>query len=630
MLPCMCILYNMLVIAVCITYGFIDYELIIIIGESVNVQAAVERPYIHILAAGSSSAADNVALAADRVDCLNEWRQTLSTADGTQLSDVLRFFSGDKVAQWMEGGCQLGGNYKCGSCGIEIGSFIDSACCNQTPYRSLQDIQTHVLAGIHGGKRLCLKPFSGLSIQEVRQELAARHLDSGGDGKIARQRLTEHLGGLQRVPLLLITNPKSSLESLSLQHYAINDFEPLHGIKGHFINLFAELPYILPNNIKPDVNQLLRSCLRKEKVTGADLRATAIVLFKFLSGKVATEIEALIESAVRIAEISYLAEHKRTPRSILQLYNCTWYHHELLLSLIPQPHSITRHKLFGSYLHDISCHAAPQFELVSLKSCNTEFEERLFGQVRRVAENCSNRQPQNVLNQVFIRLQVLLNQGNMKIKESKVVRAARGLKPYAGTSIPKNFLIHRMSSWQVHLRRISPYLSKGEGVWWTQTNTMYHFFDGEHHPNFHSQGPPLQNFSNLSRKQLDNIKANQWENILQNRLTLPTTYVQLYNNLGIPTEKVFFPSANDTLSSPSASPTTGTHAAQLLSTPTSSGTTTQPITLNLSNPLQDTPQDNTGSLTSAELESSDDSEDDMQGMEKRHQNFETLGTYIHI
>ena len=171
-------------------------------------------------------------------------------------------------------------------------------------------------------------------------------------------------------------------------------------------------------------------------------------------------------------------------RTVLLLYNCTWYHHELRLSLIPHPHSITYQKLFGSYLHDISCHAAPQFELVSLRSCNKEFEERLFAQVRRVVENCTNRQPQNILSQVFLRLQVLLSQGNVNVKETKLVRAARDLKPYGGTSIPKEFIATRRHSWQVHLRRISPYLSKGEGVWWTQSSTAYHFKMAKSIPTF--------------------------------------------------------------------------------------------------------------------------------------------------
>ena len=429
------------------TVHYTNAEYTMLTGESVDIQAAVERPYIHILAA------DQMAIAADRVDCLRKWETTLQTEDGTNVTDVLRFFNGDKVAQWVEGGCQLGGNYKCASCAVTTNSLADSAHCNQVPYRSLSDIQAHVLAGIHGSKKMCVKPFSGLSIEEVRQELAKRKLSSDGNSKEVRKRLVEHLCGLQRVPLLLITNPKEDLKALNLDHYAISDFEPLHAIKGHLINLFAELPHILPNNIKGGANQLLAACLRKEKITGADLRATAIVLYKFLSGsQVSPQIVALIESIVRIAELSYLTEQNRTPRAVLQLYNCSWYHHELLLTLIPNPQNITRQKLFGSYLHDISCHAAPQYELVCLRSCNTEYEERLFGQVRRVAESCTNRQPQNVLSQVFIRLQVLLTQGSVKVKETKVVRAARSLTPYGGTTIPKDFVQTRMHSWQAHLK----------------------------------------------------------------------------------------------------------------------------------------------------------------------------------
>ena len=172
-------------------------------GESVDVQAAVERPHLHILAAGSSSAEDLVAFTADRVDCLKEWKTTLQTKDGTQVTDVLRYFNGDKITQWMEGGCQLGGKYKCGSCGVEVDSFADSACCNQVHYRSLHDIQTHVLAGVHGGKRLMCEPvcttipargsFAQLSLEEVRQELAARHFDSEGKSKEVRQHLIQHL-----------------------------------------------------------------------------------------------------------------------------------------------------------------------------------------------------------------------------------------------------------------------------------------------------------------------------------------------------------------------------------------------------------------------------------------------------
>lgn len=219
------------------------------------------------------------------------------------------------------------------------------------------------------------------------------------------------------------------------------NFEPLHAIKGHLVNLFAEVPALLPSQVKRETEQLLATCLQKKKTTGADLRATAIVLRQFLTGKVTNEIHTLLDTIVCIAQISYLPENQRTPQTVPQLYNLTWYHHELLQDLIPAPTVLTRSKLFGSYLHDTSCHAAPQFELVSLRSCNTEFEEQLFGQANRVAECCSNRQPDNVLQQMFIRLQVLLSQGKIRVEQTKVSRAAKGLSPYNGTIIPKPFVL---------------------------------------------------------------------------------------------------------------------------------------------------------------------------------------------
>ena len=295
------------------------------------------------------------------------------------------------------------------------------------------------------------------SLEGSKRELAARKLNSDGDSKEARLRLAAHLGGLQCVPLLLVNNPHGDLEALHLHHYSITDFEPLHAIKGHLVNPFLELPLLLLSQVKHETEQLLAACLQK-KTTGADLRATAIVLRQFLTGKVSNEIHTLLDTFVCIAQISCLPEHKCTPRTVLQLYNLTWYHHELLQHLIPAPTILTRSKLFGSYLHDTSCHAAPQFELVSLRSCKTEFEERLLGQVNRVAECCSNRQPGNVLQQMFIRLQVLLSQGKIRVKQTKVSRAAKGLPPYNGTIIPKSFIRSRMRSWQVQLQRVAPYL----------------------------------------------------------------------------------------------------------------------------------------------------------------------------
>ena len=122
------------------------------------------------------------------------------------------------------------------------------------------------------------------------------------------------------------------------------------------------------------------------------------------------EIQALMDTIVRIAQVSYLPEHRYTPWLVLQLY------YELLQHCVPHPHVLIHMKLFNSYLNNTSCHAGPQFKLVSLSSCNTEFKERLFGQANRVAECCTNRQPANNLQEMFIRLQVILAQVKVRVK----------------------------------------------------------------------------------------------------------------------------------------------------------------------------------------------------------------------
>jgi hypothetical protein len=41
----------------------------------------------------------------------------LVASNGITITDTMRFFCGDKPAQQFERGTQIGGTYKCGSCG---------------------------------------------------------------------------------------------------------------------------------------------------------------------------------------------------------------------------------------------------------------------------------------------------------------------------------------------------------------------------------------------------------------------------------------------------------------------------------------------------------------------------------
>ena len=111
-------------------------------------------------------------------------------------------------------------------------------------------------------------------------------------------------------------------------------------------------------------------------------------------------------------------------------------------------------------------HAPTQFEIVNLKATNTEHEERLFGQAKDLAQRATNRQPSTVVPQILLRIQAKQKSGSLYNTYyqsiSRVSKAMEELnKPGTlsqNTLIRTDFLTSRMSSWQQHLLRISPFL----------------------------------------------------------------------------------------------------------------------------------------------------------------------------
>lgn len=127
-----------------------------------------------------------------------------------------------------------------------------------------------------------------------------------------------------------------------------------------------------------------------------------------------------------------------------------------------------------------------------------------------------------------------------------------------------------MHSWQVHLQRIAPYLSRGEGAWWTQTNDAYCFLDGEQHADTHPEGPHQLHYRSTSRKQLDAMKKEKWNAILASGTTLPTEYIQHYNEDGMPTCKTYF-----TLTTTATTPEDNLSTVLCLSPPATTSTPVQ-------------------------------------------------------
>ena len=545
--------------------------------EVKNIQKLVEAPHIHIIGVGSSSVEDQASVLPDRVECLNDLHKVSTTSLGIPINDELRFFKGDTPAQQFERGTQQGGHYKCGGCGCHAQMMEDMAHALECKWRSLTELQELVLAGKHGNQPGALKPFEALNVQQLHEELRARNVYHEATTKSdLTSTLRGILCGAQRVPSLLLANPTLPLEALHLQHYTILDSEPLHDLKGHLFNLFSELPYILNGDVKETCQKIIKSNLSKEKVKCADLRLTAVHLYQlFLQHYRDDDYQLLlIQTAVQISEILYLPAYKRSPKRVLQLYNCTWLHHTLCSLMFPTLKCLTREKMFGTYLHHLSSHAPTQYEIIALSSVNTEAEERLFGQAKQMATQASNRHHENALFNVLIRLQAkqLLDETTTVVQkqEGRVSQIASHLPKYPGTRLSKTFIQHHLSSWQAHLKRISTFLLMGKGVWWKTDNDYYVFSDSSEDPEYLAEGPPLLHFRNTQLQDVSTQSKACWETLIANKIELPTPQVRLYDDNGMPSGTINFESvqpATNTLCSHTTTPSSSIALGSSVSTP---------------------------------------------------------------
>ena len=283
-----------------------------------------------------------------------------------------------------------------------------------------------------------------------------------------QERLDNTLCGIQRVPTVLLLDPEQALTQLHLEDYTVLDCERLHDPKGHCLHLLDELPYLFTGDDRTMLSDLI-AANKDNTMTGAKCRLCMIELFLYLINHQVDKEILLVETAIRISKLPYLEDVDRNPRNILRLYNCTWIHHELCRNLITRLHgSMTYKKLFGLYLHALVVHALQQLEIISLRSVNTENQERIFKQARRSATAASNRHPNNILTTIILRLQAKsafrTTTDAAQAANSIVAKAGKEVPKYKGTTLPTEFLIARIRSWQSHLKRISHYLLPGKGV----------------------------------------------------------------------------------------------------------------------------------------------------------------------
>ena len=190
------------------------------------------------------------------------------------------------------------------------------------------------------------------------------------------------------MPALLLLNPTADLGEMNLLKYTVLSFEPLHDLKGHIANLLGQLPTVITQPVvKSKVQDYLDNFNKKPKLYGSDYREALIqVMLILVNYKLNLDdpLYVLISTLVKISEIVYSNDSRRTPRQCLQFYNCSFLHHELYVDLLnPKKVSI--------YFHSLLVHGPVQHEFVCSRSVNTEAEERLFKQAGNAAKTLITR-----------------------------------------------------------------------------------------------------------------------------------------------------------------------------------------------------------------------------------------------
>ena len=119
----------------------------------------------------------------------------------------------------------------------------------------------------------------------------------------------------------------------------------------------------------------------------------------------------------------------------------------------------------------------------------------------------------------------------MEKADTQVSSIAKHLPKLPGTAIKRTFIKHRVASWQIHLQRISPFLTRGEGVWWKHTDDGFRFLDGDDDPSTHDECS-LLHFRHHTIRHVLTRREECWNKIIEDRVPLPANTIKLYDPNG--------------------------------------------------------------------------------------------------
>lgn len=498
-----------------------------------DVQSTVEAPEIHIFGRSTSSLEDQATFNACRKQCLKELSVPLYLTSGEQVTDIMRFFHADGPAQQFEAGNTVGGNYCCVACGVKADRIDDLAYAFRCQQLDLQERQDFLLRGV-AWKNIAVRPLDKLLLKDLQTELRMRDFNVKGKKKPTLEEEFDSIRlGISNFPALLQDEPQAKLKTLHLENYEVSPTEPLHDLKGHLANIIDETLHIAMGAVREELQKIKAAVLTKETLRCSDYRKAIILMYVKLRELQPDDLLTdLHRTAVEITNLCYAHDNRRTPKSVLCLYNRTFLHAHLCSVLFSAPKSTTKRRMFGRFFHSISTHAPCMYRLISLRSLNTEQQERKFQQAKAITRCTSNYHGDHIITNVLERLHFEQTQDSIGIQKNEIKSLSAIVGPMKNTVIPTSIMNNLSSQYQAHLERISDYLICGPGQWWRRTSQGIEFFDGSDERESRDCGPELQHFSSSSLAKIQLYLFEHWERCCETNVELPATFLRCYGQDG--------------------------------------------------------------------------------------------------
>ena len=191
--------------------------------------------------------------------------------------------------------------------------------------------------------------------------------------------------------------------------------------------------------------------------------------------------------------------------------------------------------MYGRYWHSLVGHAPLVARITSLRSVNTEQQERTFGSLKDIAKATTSRRPGQIIPPCMVRLQAeqSFQRSCIEIQESEISKFAAALPSFPNTIISHHIITKHPRDYQAHLERISDFLLCGEGCWWRHDIRGVEFFDSPKEPEVKPEGPALHHFRSTTLKDEYLYLRQCWntcaDSLKRGSMAIPHTHIKLYD-----------------------------------------------------------------------------------------------------